>query len=170
MISLSLLLSSHLRIFQHPRVRSSTACYCSFNLLKSRSPPLRVYCQRLGRAIGTRFPFASGAKHLRLATDNNSQTHYAKGKQSLPCGMVLPLLVDTRFQVFSLPSPGCFSPFPRGTSSLSVAKEYLVLSGGPDGFVQSFTCTVLLGMPLGVFEFSSTRLSRSMAQLSRWFC
>src|SRR3954465_10597697 len=47
LISLSLLLSSHLRIFQHPRVRSFTACYCSFNLLKSRSHPLRVYCQRL---------------------------------------------------------------------------------------------------------------------------
>ncbi len=28
-------------------VRSSTVCYHSFNLLKSRSPPLRVYCQRL---------------------------------------------------------------------------------------------------------------------------
>ena len=82
LISLSLLLSSHLRIFQHSRVRSSTACYCSFNLLKSRSPPLRVYCPRLGRAIGTRFPFASAAKQLRLATDNNSQTHYAKGKRS----------------------------------------------------------------------------------------
>ena len=82
LISLSLLLSSHLRIFQHPRVRSSTACYCSFNLLKSRSPPLRVYCQRLSRAIGTRFPFASAAQLLRLATDNNSQTHYAKGKLS----------------------------------------------------------------------------------------
>src|SRR2546425_502598 len=44
LISLSLLLSSHLRIFQHPRVRSSTWCYPGFNLLKSRSPPLRVYC------------------------------------------------------------------------------------------------------------------------------
>ena len=84
LISLSLLLSSHLRIFQHPRVRSFIWCYPNFNLLKSRSPPLRVYCQRLGRAIGTRFPFASGAEHLRLATDNNSQTHYAKGKQSPP--------------------------------------------------------------------------------------
>src|SRR5437870_5363182 len=82
LISLSLLLSSHLKIFQHLRVRSSTACYCSFNLLKSRSPPLRVYCPRLGRAIGTRFPFASIAEQFRLATDNNSQTHYAKGKQS----------------------------------------------------------------------------------------
>ena len=47
LISLSLLLSSHLRIFQHSRVRSSTVCYHSFNLLKSRSPPLRVYCWRL---------------------------------------------------------------------------------------------------------------------------
>src|ERR1043166_7530042 len=82
LISLSLLLSSHLRIFQHPRVRSFTECYLSFNLLKSRSPPLRVYAPRLGRAVGTRFPFASAAERLRLATDNNSQTHYAKGKQS----------------------------------------------------------------------------------------
>ena len=47
LISLSLLLSSHLRIFQHPRVRSFIQCYLDFNLLKSRSPPLRVYCQRL---------------------------------------------------------------------------------------------------------------------------
>src|SRR3990172_485769 len=79
LISLSLLLSSHLRIFQHPRVRSSTWCYPGFNLLKSRSPPLRVYCPRLYRAIRTRFPFASAAEQLRLATDNNSRTHYAKG-------------------------------------------------------------------------------------------
>ena len=47
LISLSLLLSSHLRIFQHSRVRSFIQCYLDFNLLKSRSPPLRVYCQRL---------------------------------------------------------------------------------------------------------------------------
>ena len=82
LISLSLLLSSHLKIFQHLRVRSFIWCYPNFNLLKSRSPPLRVYCPRLGRAVGTRFPFASTAERFRLATDNNSQTHYAKGKQS----------------------------------------------------------------------------------------
>lgn len=32
---------------------------------------------------------------------------------------------------FSLPSPGFFSPFPRGTGSLSVTSEYLALPGGP---------------------------------------
>ena len=59
LISLSLLLSSHLRIFQHSRVRSFTACYCSFNLLKSRSPPLRVYCQRLNALLALGFPSPS---------------------------------------------------------------------------------------------------------------
>ena len=109
LISLSLLLSSHLRIFQHPRVRSSTACYCSFNLLKSRSPPLRVYCQRLGRAIGTRFPFASTAELFRLATDNNSQTHYAKGKQSPHLAAWLLHIVGIWFQVlFHSPNRGSF--------------------------------------------------------------
>ena len=119
LISLSLLLSSHLRIFQHSRVRSSTACYCSFNLLKSRSPPLRVYCPRLGRAVGTRFPFASTAEPFRLATDNNSQTHYAKGKQS-PAPLKSPVslapqwsrllhIVGIWFQVlFHSPSRGSF--------------------------------------------------------------
>lgn len=109
LISLSLLLSSHLRIFQHPRVRSFTACYCSFNLLKSRSPPLRVYCQRLGRAVNTRFPFASTAKPFRLATDNNSQTHYAKGKQSPHLAAWLLHIVGIWFQVlFHSASSGSF--------------------------------------------------------------
>ena len=109
LISLSLLLSSHLRIFQHPRVRSFTECYLSFNLLKSRSPPLRVYCPRLGRAVGTRFPFASAAKRLRLATDNNSQTHYAKGKQSPSLAAELLHIVGIWFQVlFHSPSRGSF--------------------------------------------------------------
>ena len=109
LISLSLLLSSHLKIFQHLRVRSSTACYCSFNLLKSRSPPLRVYCPRLGRAVGTRFPFASTAEPFRLATDNNSQTHYAKGKRSHSLAAMLPHFVCNRFQVlFHSPSRGSF--------------------------------------------------------------
>ena len=109
LISLSLLLSSHLRIFQHPRVRSSTWCYPGFNLLKSRSPPLRVYCPRLGRAVGTRFPFASIAKQLRLATDNNSQTHYAKGKQSPRLAAWLLHIVGIWFQVlFHSPNRGSF--------------------------------------------------------------
>ena len=38
-----------------------------------------------------------------------------------------------------------FSPFPHGTSSLSVTEEYLALEGGPPGFLQDFTCPAVLG-------------------------
>jgi hypothetical protein len=108
LISLSLLLTSHLRIFQHPRVRSFTACYRSFNLLISRSPPLRVYCLQLCfRAVRTRFPFASTAfTQLRLATDNNSQTHYAKGRPSPHLAAWLRHIVCKRLQ-------GLFTPLTR---------------------------------------------------------
>jgi hypothetical protein len=98
LISLSLLLSSHLRIFQHPRVRSFTACYCSFNLLKSRSPPLRVYCQRLGRAIGTRFPFASAAKQLRLTPLTITRRLIMQKASSHP--------LDLRFSIYDLRAAG----------------------------------------------------------------
>ena len=51
------------------------------------------------------------------------------------------------------PLPGFFSPFPRGTVSLSVTQEYLALRGGPRGFTRNFTCSVLLGIQLGQFSF-----------------
>jgi hypothetical protein len=50
------------------------------------------------------------------------------------------------------PLPGFFSPFPRGTGSLSVTQEYLALRGGPRGFTRDFTCPVLLGIQLGSFR------------------
>src|SRR6266850_8434016 len=66
LISLSLLLSSHLRIFQHPRVRSFIWCYPNFNLLKSRSPPLRVYCQQLVALFTLGFPSPPSLTRLKL--------------------------------------------------------------------------------------------------------
>jgi hypothetical protein len=49
------------------------------------------------------------------------------------------------------PLPGFFSPFPRGTGSLSVTQEYLALRGGPRGFNRDFTCPDLLGIQLETF-------------------
>ena len=48
----------------------------------------------------------------------------------------------------SLPSSGCFSPFPHGTRTLSVSREYLALPDGPGRFAQNFTCSALLRIPL----------------------
>src|SRR5271170_2589723 len=54
----------------------------------------------------------------------------------------------------SLPSSGCFSPFPHGTGTLSVTEEYLGLEGGPPMFRQDCSCPALLedcrsGFPYG---------------------
>ncbi len=50
----------------------------------------------------------------------------------------------------SLPSQGFFSPFPHGTGSLSVAREYLALESGLPRFPPDYTCPVVLRMPLRV--------------------
>jgi len=41
-----------------------------------------------------------------------------------------------------------FSPFPHGTSSLSVSQEYLALADGPARFTQDYSCPALLRIPL----------------------
>ena len=42
------------------------------------------------------------------------------------------------------PLQGFFSPFPHGTSALSVSTEYLALEDGPPSFKQGFSCPALL--------------------------
>ena len=67
----------------------------------------------------------------------------------------------------SLPSPGCFSPFPHGTCSLSVASEYLALEDGPPRFPRGCTCLAVLGNCLQEGERPSlTGLSPSTVPLS----
>src|SRR5687768_13212121 len=53
----------------------------------------------------------------------------------------------------SLPSQGFFSPFPHGTGSLSVAREYLALRDGPRRFPRDFTCPAVLRNPSRVSRF-----------------
>jgi hypothetical protein len=55
----------------------------------------------------------------------------------------------------SLPSSGCFSPFPHGTGSLSVTEEYLGLEGGPPMFRQDFTCPALLEDPAVLYPYGA---------------
>ena len=48
------------------------------------------------------------------------------------------------FRSYFTPVPRFFSPFPHGTGSLSVIREYLALEGGPPGFTWDSTCPMLL--------------------------
>ncbi len=97
---------------------------------------------QLDRPIQTRFRYAFTYR-LKLAAYTKSLTHYTKGT---PSG-VMPPPTACRHPVsgsLSLPSSGCFSPFPHGTGALSVTEEYLGLEGGPPIFRQGFTCPALL--------------------------
>ena len=88
------------------------------------------------------FPPAPALLSLNLAAYRNSQAHSTKG--TLP-----PLRAVTSCQCMvsgsiSLPSPGFFSPFPHGTSALSVATEYLALDRGRPRFRPGFSCPAVL--------------------------
>src|SRR5438874_13063678 len=95
-----------------------------------------------------------------------SLTHYTKGTPSprlvAPTACRLPISGS-----ISLPLSGCFSPFPHGTCSLSVTREYLGLEGGPPMFRQDFTCPALLK---DLRVLTHTGLSPALAGLSRPFC
>ena len=69
----------------------------------------------------------------------------------------------------SLPYSGFFSPFPHGTSTLSVSQEYLALWDGPHRFTQGYTCPALLRILLWSMIFTYTGLSPSTAALSKAF-
>ena len=112
-----------------------------------------------------RLAFASAPSlQLNLAWYNNSPVHSAKGTPSPINGLWL--LVSTWFQT---PLPGFFSPFPLGTCSLSVTREYLALRDGPRGFRQDFTCLAVLRIPYWVYNISFTGLSPTMVKLPNLF-
>jgi hypothetical protein len=81
------------------------------------------------RPFKTRFRCAYTYR-LKLARKTKSLTHYTKGT---PSGLKAPPTACRRpvSGTVSLPSSGCFSPFPHGTGSLSVSKEYLAFGVVP---------------------------------------
>src|SRR5436305_14701043 len=74
------------------------------------------------------------------------------------------------FGYYFTPLPGYFSPFPHGTSPLSVTREYLALEGGPPGFGPRFTGAVLLrnisGRPRAFAYGTVTRCGAGIPQAS----
>ena len=151
LIGLSPLPTGHPPGFQPWWVRSSTRSYPRFNLPMGRS--LRFGSTTCDSDALFRLAFATATPHgltlphivTRRLILQKARGHFTPVRRPA----TLPRLVGTRFQVlFHDPSPGCFSPFPHGTCSLSVTREYLGLGGGPPGFTRNFTGSVLLGIPL----------------------
>src|SRR6185436_14280577 len=108
LIGLSPLATSHPRLFQQAPVRSSSACYRTFNLLMARSPGFGSKATNSKRPVQTRFRCASTYR-LKLARYFKSLTHYTKGTRSPRTNLGLPLFVSSRFQeLFHSPRRGAF--------------------------------------------------------------
>ena len=118
--------------------------------------PVSGLILRTKRPIQTRFRFAYTYR-LKLARKINSLTHYAKGTRSPLKGAPTACRHSVSGSL-SLPSSGCFSPFPHGTCSLSVTKEYLGLEGGPPMFRQDFTCPALLEDSSALYLYGAVTL------------
>jgi hypothetical protein len=114
-----------------------------------------------------RLGFPTAPLLINLATQNNSLTHYTKGTQSHHEGAPT-ACTHAVSGAISLPSTGFFSPFPHGTGSLSVSREYLALEDGPPMFSQDNTCPDLL-FDTSINKTSNTRLSLSMVRLPNLF-
>ena len=114
LIGLSPLSTGHPKAFQRLPVRSSSGSYPTFNLPMDRSlsfgsaatdygpHKMQAFYGYPSRPIQTRFRFGSGSP-LNLASDHNSQAHYAKGSPShlyyRSNSIVLRMIVSHRFQV-----------------------------------------------------------------------
>jgi hypothetical protein len=168
LIGLSPLSTSHPKTFQRQRVRSSTMCYHSFNLLMDRSLGFASTTANLVALFRLAFAADSPLNGLTMLTTVTRRLIMQKARrhQTSLAPTACKRMVSGSI---SLPYSGFFSPFPHGTGSLSVSQEYLALWDGPHSFIQGFTCPALLRIPLSVTVFTYTGLSPSMATLSKVF-
>ena len=152
LIGLSLLHTPHPEAFQRLSVRASIPCYRDFTL---------DMCRSLGFASApANYTPSSGSLSLRirhysgLASLATATRRFIMQKARRHCQMAAPTACRrTGSGTISLPCQGCFSPFPHGTGTLSVSREYLALPDGPGKFTQDSSCPALLRIPLPMTWF-----------------
>jgi len=173
LISLSLRPTAHRRHFQLTAVRSFTEISHSFNLAMGRSRGFgstRCYCVALFR-LAFAAPTVQKTLSLQHTVTSRSIMQKVRRHPFTPEDVHrAPTACKSMISgSISLPSPGFFSTFPHGTSSLSVRSTYLGLAHGRAGFTQDFPCPALLGIPLECLGILSTGLSPSLVWLSNHF-
>jgi hypothetical protein len=188
-ISISPLSTRHPPVLQHWWVRASTRSYPRFTLRMDSSPGF-------GSGVGNadcfalfRLAFASAPRLYRRLTSGGGAPQgpprcrhqlvgsfykrHAIRPETLRKALRVPsdCLLALGFSVSFIPLPGCFSPFPHGTRSLSVAKQYCALEGGPPSFPQDCSCPVVLWSKRHAHHRPShTGLSPSTALFPTSFC
>ena len=142
MIGLSPLSPGHRRRFQPTCVRPSTGSYPRFSLPRDSSPGFAPTARDSSPC--------SDSLSLRLASKLNLAPHrWLAGSFYKRHAVTEQVCSDCSrahgFRCCFTPLPGCFSPFPPGTSALSVAGECSGLDGGPPSFGPGTPCPALLG-------------------------
>ena len=146
MIGLSLLPSAHQKAFQRLPVRPSSGLYPTFSLAKGRSLGFASAPPDYRALFGLAFAPAPPLSGLTSPERTTRRIIMQKARRH-PYGAPTACRRTVSRSV-SLPCSGCFSPFPHGTGSLSVSREYLALPDGPGCFTQDSSCPALLRVPL----------------------
>jgi hypothetical protein len=118
----------------------------------------------IGRPLQTCFRCGCGFHSLSLTTEGNSLAHSPKGTPST--FQSLTVCKHTVSGTISLPSPGCFSPFPHGTVRYRSNRIFSLGTWAPP-LPTGLACPVVLRIPARVLTFSPTGLSPATVSLSR---
>ena len=144
LIGLSLLHTPHPEAFQRLSVGASIPCYRDFTLDMCRSLGFASATMDSPRPLQARFHCGSRTS-LPLTSPMTATRRFIMQKARRHTRNGAPTACRRRGSgSLSLPSAGCFSPFPHGTRTLSVSREYLALADGPAGFTQGSSCPALL--------------------------
>ena len=141
MIGLSPLSAGHRRRFQPTCVRPSTGSYPRFSLPTDSSPGFASAARDSSRPVKARF--RSGSLSVNLAPRQRLAGSFYK-RHAVTTESCSDCSWARGFRRCFTPLSGCFSPFPHGTGSLSVSREYLALPDGPGRFTQNSSCSALL--------------------------
>ena len=121
----------------------------------SRLLPLTI------RPIQTRFRFGYETLHLLTLPEKVTRRFIMQKARSHSPRAAPTACRQTGSGSIALLCSRFFSPFPHGTGSLSVSREYLALRDGPRRFTQDFTCPALLRILLTatkVFGYTAVML------------
>ena len=138
--------------FNRRLVRSSMRFYSHFNLAMDRSPGF-------GSTSCNSSPY-SDSLSLRLRSSQILTSLHNVTRRSVlqkvhgRTLIVLPLLVNTGFQVLFHSPPGVLFTFPSRYYALSVTKSYLALGGGPPCFPPDSSCLAVLWYQLSFRSFA----------------